>query len=141
VHRKDDCIFCKIVSGDAPSFKVAEDDLTYSFMDIFPVAPGHTLIITKEHFTDIFEATPEAIAAVAATSVRVAGAIDSTLGPDGLGVFQLNREAAGQTVFHYHVHLIPRSRGDALQLHTRVPGDETSLAGTAASLASTLEAE
>ena len=94
----DDCIFCRIVRGETPCSKVCEDERTLTFMDIFPVTDGHTLVITKEHFSDIFEADEGALAAVAATSLRVAKAIDATLAPDGLGVFQLNRPAAGQTV-------------------------------------------
>ena len=100
--------FCAIVGGDTPCIKVHEDDLTITFLDIFPVARGHTLIVTKEHYVDIFSVAPEALSRVAANSIRMASAIDSALAPDGLSVVQLNRAAAGQTVFHYHMHLIPR---------------------------------
>ena len=79
---------------------------------------GHVLVVTREHFADLFEAPAEALAAVAASSLRVARAIRSELGAEGLMVAQLNGEAAGQTVFHYHVHLIPRRAGDGL----RFPG-------------------
>ena len=117
--HEPDCIFCKIVREEAPSFRICEDEHTLTFLDLFPVAPGHTLVITKEHFSDVFEATPEALAAVARTARRVAHAIRAELTPDGLGVFQLNGAAAGQTVFHYHMHLIPRAMGDGLMLHGR----------------------
>ncbi len=123
MHRQDGCIFCRIVSGDAPSHRVYENDLVLVSMDIFPVTDGHTLLITKEHFTDIFEASEAAIAAVASVSVRVAAAIRRELEPDGLGVFQLNGAAAGQTVFHYHMHLMPRNVGGTLALSTRVAGE------------------
>ena len=129
------CIFCRIVAGDAPCFRVREDERTLAFMDIFPVARGHTLIIPKRHCDDIFSATAEDLAAVSAASLEVANAIDGELGPDGLGVFQLNRAAAGQTVFHYHVHLIPRSQGDTLALHGRVRGDDDELRRIAERLA------
>jgi histidine triad (HIT) family protein len=106
---QDDCIFCRIVRGEVPCFQVCEDDRTLTFMDIFPVAEGHTLVITKEHFSDIFEVDGETLAAVAAASLRVAQAIRRALNPDGLGVFQLNGSAAGQSVFHYHMHRIERA--------------------------------
>jgi histidine triad (HIT) family protein len=139
VKHNSDCIFCQIVAQTAPSFRVDEDELTYTFMDIFPVAPGHTLIITKEHFENIFETTPGALAAVARKSVDVAAAINRELAPEGLGVFQLNGAAAGQTVFHYHMHLIPRSGGDTLALHSRIRGADDELASIAQLLRTSLE--
>jgi histidine triad (HIT) family protein len=119
----DDCIFCKIVRGEAPAHKVHEDDRVLVFMDIFPVTDGHTLIVTKEHFENLFETTEESLRAVTVASLKVAHAIQATLDPDGLMVFQLNGVAAGQSVFHYHMHLLPRMQGEPLALHTRVPGD------------------
>jgi histidine triad (HIT) family protein len=138
MRTQDDCIFCRIVSGEMPCFKVCEDDATLTFMDLFPVAPGHTLVITREHFSDIFEVKGKVLAAMAAASLRVAHAIRETLDPDGLGVFQLNRAAAGQTVFHYHMHLIPRNRGEAFALHSRIRGDDDALRATAERIASAL---
>ena len=134
-----DCIFCRIVAGQAPAARVHEDELTLTFMDIFPVSRGHTLIITKEHFANIFEASPAALAAVATISVRVARAIRAELAPEGLGVFQLNGAAAGQTVFHYHMHLIPRAPGEAFLLHGRTRAAEADLRETAARLAAALD--
>ena len=139
MKQQDDCIFCRIVRGEVPCFKVCEDDRTLTFMDIFPVAEGHTLVITKEHFSDIFEVDGETLAAVAATSLRVAQAIRRALKPDGLGVFQLNRAAAGQTVFHYHMHLLPRTTGEAFALHSRNRGDDEKLRATADRLAAALD--
>jgi histidine triad (HIT) family protein len=138
MKQQDDCIFCQIVGGEVPCFKVCEDDRTLTFMDIFPVAEGHTLVITKEHFSDIFEVDGEALAAVAATSLRVAQAIRRALNPDGLGVFQLNRAAAGQTVLHYHMHLLPRNTGESFALHSRNRGDDEKLRATADRLAAAL---
>ena len=133
-----DCIFCGIVSGVLPCFKVCEDDRTLVFMDLFPVAEGHTLIVPKRHASDLFEMDSETLAAVSAASLRVAGAIRATLEPDGLGVFQLNGAAAGQTVFHYHMHLLPRNEGVPFALHSRVRGDDDALRRTAARLAGAL---
>ena len=112
-----------------------EDEHTLAFMDIFPVTDGHTLVITKEHYENLFEAPTEALQGVAATAKRVAHALQDTLSPEGMMVFQLNGAAAGQTVFHYHMHLLPRAAGEPLALHTRVPGDPQRLAALAAALA------
>ncbi len=133
------CIFCAIVGGDAPCVKVHEDDLTITFLDISPVARGHALIVTKEHFDDIFSISPPALSQVAANSIRLAGAIDRALAPDGLSVMQLNRAAAGQTVFHYHMHLIPRMQGSKLEFDSRVQGDADDLAAVAKLLTAELE--
>ncbi len=132
------CIFCAIVRGDTPCFKLHEDDLTITFLDKFPAARGHALIVTKEHYDDIFSVAPQALSQVAANSIRLASAIDRALAPDGRSVVQLNRAAAGQTVFHYHQHLIPRSSGDTLQLHSRVRGDDAALLERSRRLAAAL---
>ena len=138
MHTKDDCIFCKIVAGQAPSAKVAEDETTLVFMDLFPVAEGHTLVITKEHFENVHEATAESIAAVGAMSKRVADALKAEWQPDGLSIYQANGVAAGQTVFHYHMHLMPRAEGSALSLHGRNQAAPGVLADHAARIASHL---
>lgn len=135
----DHCIFCQIIAGEATSYIVDEDEHTMTFMDAFPVREGHTLIVTREHYDNILEATPEAIAAVGAKSVAVARAIKKGLQPDGLGIFQLNGTAAGQTVFHYHAHLIPCNEGETLEIHSRTPGDPPSLAAVAQTLKEALE--
>ena len=134
----DSCIFCGIVRGSAPAFKVYEDDHTLAFMDIFPVTDGHTLVITKEHCADLFAASDVALQGVMATAQRVARALRRVLAPDGLMVFQLNGAAAGQTVYHYHMHLMPRTAGEPLALHTRVPGDPARLRELATALTAAL---
>jgi histidine triad (HIT) family protein len=134
-----DCIFCKIVSGEAPAHVVCEDERTLAFMDIFPVAEGHTLIIPKRHGENLFDTDEACLQAVIARSRQVGRAIRRVLAPDGIGVHQLNGAAAGQTVFHYHMHLIPRNQGDALALHGRKPGDPEALASLAARLGEALE--
>jgi histidine triad (HIT) family protein len=97
VKSKPDCIFCQIVHKQAPAHVVCEEERTLVFMDIFPVANGHTLIIPKAHCDDLFDSDPEDMRAVMEVSRRVAHAIDRVLSPDGLGVYQLNRAPAGQT--------------------------------------------
>ena len=137
-QRRPDCIFCQIVEGRASAHVVDDDERTLVFMDIFPVADGHTLIIPKRHCDDLFAADPEDLRAVVTRSHQVAAAIRRVIAPDGLGVFQLNGAAAGQTVFHYHMHLIPRNAGDSLQIHSRKPGDPERLAEVASALKAAL---
>ncbi len=132
------CIFCKIVRGEAPAHRIAEDERTLVFLDIFPVSDGHTLVITKDHHPDLFDASTESLEAVAAMAKRMSEAIRKVLAPDGLMVFQLNGQAAGQTVFHYHMHLLPRWPDQPLALHTRVPGDPARLSELATRFAEAL---
>jgi histidine triad (HIT) family protein len=132
------CIFCRIIAGDAPADRVHEDDLVVSFMDIFPVGDGHLLIVPKAHSESLLDTEPAALAAVMAASRRLAFALKRALGPDGIGVHQLNGAAAGQTVFHYHMHLIPRHHGDPIVFHGRKPGDPGRLAENARRIAAAL---
>ena len=134
----EECIFCKIVKGEAPAHRVFEDERTLVFMDIFPVADGHTLIIPKAHCANLLDALATDLGPLILHSQKVANAIRAVLNPDGIAVFQLNGAAAGQTVFHYHMHLIPRMLGDALQVHSRTPGDPGRLAETAQRLAAAM---
>jgi len=133
------CIFCEIIAQRAPAARVVEDPHTLAFLDLFPVAPGHALVIPKVHYPNLFEATPQTLAAVIETARRVARAIRTALQPDGLAVFQLNGRAAGQTVFHYHVHLIPRHEGDTLRLHGREVASREELEAVAQRIAAALE--
>lgn len=105
-------IFSKIVSGEIPAFKVYEDEHTLAFLDINPASRGHVLVICKEEHADLWTTPPELVAAVARTTQLVAHGIRAALKPDGLNMIQNNGAAAGQVVFHYHVHLIPRWDGD-----------------------------
>jgi len=134
----DDCIFCRIVRGEAACHRIYEDEDVLVFLDIFPVSAGHVLVIPKVHAQDLFDLTEKAAEAIARVTRRIAYAIEKAMRPDGLMVMQLNRAAAGQTVFHYHTHLIPRTEGDSLALHTRVPGDPDALAEMAARLVKVL---
>ena len=111
-----DCVFCKIVAGQIPSTKVHEDEHTLAFMDLGQVNPGHVLVAVKKHAANLFELDDMQAAAVARTSTRVARAIRDALSPAGLSVYQANGKAAGQTVFHYHVHLLPRHEADGMEL-------------------------
>lgn len=123
----DECIFCQILKDQAPCYPIHETRYTRTFLDIFPAAPGHCLIVTKDHFADIFEATPEAISMVGHVSTLIAHTVKQELQCDGVGIFQLNGAAAGQTVFHYHMHVIPCTAEEELTIHSSVPGDPAEL--------------
>ena len=124
---RKDCIFCRIVAGDARSHPVWEDADTLAFLDLAPLSTGHVLVIPKPHWENLFEMPAPALGTVMATAKRVAHAIRATIAPPGLGVYQVNGRAAGQTVFHYHVHLIPRYEGISLELHGRRRADRSEL--------------
>lgn len=119
-----DCIFCKIVAGEIPCFKLYEDEDTLSFMDINPANEGHALIITKEHWKNVYEIPDTLIAAVSVTAKKIAGAVEAKLSPDGINLIQCNGEGAAQSVEHFHMHVLPRKLGDDLKLNWRIiPGD------------------
>ena len=111
-----DCVFCKIVAGQIPSTRVFEDEHTVAFMDLGQVNPGHVLVAVKKHADNLYALDDAQAAAVARTSTRVARAIRDAFAPAGLSVYQANGKAAGQTVFHYHVHLLPRHDADGMEL-------------------------
>jgi len=111
-----DCVFCKIVAGQIPSTRVYEDEHSLAFMDIGQVNPGHVLVAVKKHADNIYALDDAQAAAVARAGVRVARAIRDAFKPEGLSVYQANGKAAGQTVFHYHIHLLPRHAGDGMEL-------------------------
>lgn len=113
-HFPDSCIFCAIVAGQAPAVVVYEDAHTMAFMDINPATRGHVLVIPKKHARDIFDVGEEEALHVMRTVVRVAKAIDRALQPDGVNLIQANRRAAFQSVYHFHMHVIPRWWDDGL---------------------------
>jgi histidine triad (HIT) family protein len=117
-----DCLFCKIVSGELPSIRVYEDDRVIAIMDIFPATRGHVLVIPRAHAADVHEVSDEDLAAAASVAKHLAGRAAVGLGADGVTIMQSNGAAAWQTVFHYHVHVIPRYDGDPLVLPWR-PGE------------------
>ena len=108
----NDCVFCKIRDGQIPSLKVYEDEHTLCIMDINPLTRGHCLVLTKSHAPTIWDADVADLQAAVATAKRVAEALKATVQPDGLNMLQANGAAAFQSVFHYHLHLIPRWNND-----------------------------
>ena len=111
-----DCIFCNIVAGTIPSAKVHEDEWTLAFMDIGEVNPGHVLVTVKPHVENIYGLDEKHAAAVFQTAARVARAVKTAYAPEGLTLYQANGPAAGQTVYHFHLHIVPRYDKDGMRL-------------------------
>ncbi|MDH6603085.1 histidine triad (HIT) family protein [Bacilli bacterium PM5-9] len=104
----EDCLFCKIVSGEIPSYKIYEDEDVLAFLDISQTTKGHTLVIPKKHAKDIYEIDDESMAKVYKVARKLANTLSEKLNANGINLLNNNKVDAGQTVFHYHVHLIPR---------------------------------
>ena len=122
------CIFCKIVAGQIPSFKLLEDEHTLAFMDINPVNPGHALSVAKGHWPMVDTIPPEVLAAVARTAQRLAKAVMSELKPVGLNLLQANGTGAGQSVPHLHIHVLPRRANDGATFNWEYkPGDKAEI--------------
>src|SRR5262245_19729820 len=125
------CIFCKIVAGEVPCFKLFEDGETLAFMDISPVHDGHCLVIPKAHYPTVFDITPRAMGAAARTAAKVAKAVNQAVAPDGLNLIQANGPGAGQSVAHFHFHVFPRRMDDGVPINWeryQAPGDRNRLA-------------
>lgn len=123
-----DCIFCRIVAGDAPAQVLYEDEDTMAFMDINPATDGHCLVVSRRHADDLWSLPEEDGVAVWRAVRRVAEAVQEALRPDGLNLLQSNGLAALQTVFHFHVHVVPRYRDDGIHVPLmRAPGDRSRL--------------
>jgi histidine triad (HIT) family protein len=132
-----DCIFCKIVAGEVPSTRVDEDERTVAFMDVNPATRGHVLVVPREHATDLLEIGEADLAACAAMAQRVAARQSDRLGADGVNLLNSCGPAAWQTVFHFHVHVIPRYEGDPLRLPWQPgPGDGDEIGAAARELQS-----
>lgn len=131
-----DCIFCKIVAGELPSRIVDEDERTLAFMDIAPATRGHALVIPRRHARDLLEIEPEDLQATIAAAQRLARRMGERLGADGVNLLNSCGPAAWQTVFHFHVHVIPRYADDPLRLPwVPSPGDPDAIAAAAQELA------
>lgn len=113
MSQDQNCIFCKIVNGEIPAYKVYEDEHVLAFLDISQVTKGHTLVIPKNHHKDLYELPTEAAEKIFSVVPKIANSIKKSFNPIGLNLLNNNGEAAGQTVFHYHLHIIPRyGKGD-----------------------------
>ena len=114
--RQDNCIFCKIAAGEIPSATIYEDNDFRVILDIEPASKGHALILPKEHYTNLYELSNELAAKALIVAKKVITKMTAILGCDGYNVVQNNGEAAGQTVFHFHIHLIPRYKEDDVRI-------------------------
>ncbi len=119
--KKDDCIFCKLANGEIPTNTIYEDNDFRVFLDAAPSTKGHCLIVPKEHFDDLSELDEEIAAKVMPLAKKIMKLLKEKLGWDGFNVIQNNGKVAGQTVFHFHTHLIPRYNGDGQDLNMK-PG-------------------
>lgn len=112
--RDADCVFCKIAKGDIPALRIWENETSFAFLDINPLAPGHTLLIPRQHFRDIRDVAPETLADLTAALPMLATAVMTAAGATGLNLLQNTGGSSGQAVFHIHFHLIPRIEDDGL---------------------------
>ena len=109
-----ECIFCKIINREVPANIVYEDERVLAFLDINPISRGHTLIVPKKHYTDIYDVTEDYLKEMAVIAKKMSVAMKKGLGADGVNILHASGEAAQQSVFHFHIHLVPRYRGDKL---------------------------
>lgn len=112
----DDCVFCKIIKGEIPSYKIYEDDKTYAFLDIACDSYGHTLVVPKKHCANVLDCGEEYLSAVMSTVKKIANHYVKDCGFDGVNILNASGEAAQQSVFHLHMHIIPRKKGDNLNV-------------------------
>ena len=132
MSNDSDCIFCKIIAGEIPCFKLYEDEDTLAFMDINPASEGHALVIPKEHAENVHEVSHSAICATVTTAQKIAAAVDRALKPQGLNLLQCNGPAAAQSVLHFHMHVLPRTEDDNLKLNWGLePGDMNAIGALA----------
>jgi histidine triad (HIT) family protein len=130
-----DCIFCKIVAGELPAQKIDEDERTIAFMDISPATRGHALVIPRNHARDLTEIPQEDLHAVVSAAQRLARKMPDALGADGVNLLNSCGQEAWQTVFHFHLHVIPRYADDPLRLPwIPGPGDSDEIAKAAEAL-------
>ena len=122
--KKDDCIFCKLANGIIPTNSLYEDDVVKVIFDAGPASLGHVLILPKEHFDNVYALDDDTAAHVFQVAVKVAKALKEGLNLEGLNIVQNNGEIAGQTVFHFHMHIIPRYKGDTVNVGWK-PGEVT----------------
>ncbi len=122
--KKDDCIFCKLANGIIPTNSLYEDDVVKVIFDAGPASSGHVLILPKEHFDNVYALDDDTAAHVFQVAVKVAKALKEGLNLEGLNIVQNNGEIAGQTVFHFHMHIIPRYKGDTVNVGWK-PGEVT----------------
>jgi len=142
--NKRDCPFCKMARHEIPAVVVQEDEEVMAIMDLYPATTGHILVLPKQHIEDIYAMPAELVSCIMMTAITVAKAINQKLSPDGLNLIQSNKVAAGQTISHFHLHIVPRYCNDPVVLrfgHGSAPEDVKTLEKTASLLRSELVSE
>ena len=140
LYLNEDCIFCKIIRGEIPSFKLYEDDLTYAFMDINPLNDGHALVIPKYHAENIYATPDEWFGPTMSTVRRIASAVNKVVRPEGINLLQANGPGAKQSVFHLHMHVIPRYADDGAGMNWEMkPGDMDAIRELAEQIVAAME--
>ena len=135
-----ECIFCKIASGVAPSFKIYEDEHSLAFMDINPYNEGHSLAIPKAHLNNLLDVSADAMAATINAAQRAAQAIEKTMSPDGINLIQANGPGAAQSVMHFHIHVLPRKFKNEAPINWGLrPGNQAVIAELAEKLMGAIE--
>ena len=140
----EDCIFCKIVKGEIPSFKVYEDEQVYAFADINPISDGHTLIIPKAHAENLGEISASDLTAIHLASKKIYQAMQNALGADAVALIQANGRAVNQVVMHYHLHLVPRKNSESNLEVTNwemIPGDMDAIKAASEKLAEVVSSD
>ena len=122
-----DCIFCKIIKGDIPSYKIYEDEYTYAFLDISKDIDGHTLVVCKKHYNNVLDADEETLAHVMSTIKKISNHYINNCGYDGVNILNNNNEAAEQSVMHLHFHIIPRYNNDNNKVFPTLDDSKSSL--------------
>lgn len=115
----NECVFCKIINGEIPANIIYENDKVLAFLDIKPISRGHTLIVPKKHYGDIYDITEDYLKEVVAAAKKISGAVKRGLGAEGVNILHASGVAAQQSVFHFHIHLVPRYRNDGLNTWPR----------------------
>ena len=118
----ENCVFCKIIKGDIPSYKLYEDEFTYSFMDIANDIDGHILVVPKKHVINVLDCDKETLHHVADTVKKISNLLVDKCGYDGVNILNASGECAGQTVFHLHFHIIPKKNNDGINAWPKLPG-------------------
>ena len=140
LHLNEGCIFCKIIRGEISSFKLYEDDLTYAFMDINPLNDGHALVIPKYHAENIYATPDEWFGPTMSTVRRIASAVNKVVQPEGINLLQANGPGAKQSVFHLHMHVIPRYADDGAGMNWEMkPGDMDAIGKLAKQIIAAIE--
>ena len=135
-----DCIFCKIIAGEIPSFRLHEDEHTFAFMDINPGNEGHALVVPRDHAPDLYSVSDAALSRTVVTAKRVARAVAATVDLEGLNLIQCNGPAAAQSVMHFHVHVLPRREDDGLAMNWGLaPGEMDAIGALAERIRGNME--